>query len=181
MRSPARRVLSAAMAAVAACAALLMGAGPVHAALPPAELRAVTDNYLFSVSIGSFLSARNAQAYGDQLDWSSDACSWSPDEPLGYDFTPSCYRHDFGYRNYRAQGRFTESARLAIDNNFRDDMYDECAGNSTCRGVANVYYWAVREFGASSASTAEALERAGAEQQARALIARAEASGRPVG
>jgi hypothetical protein len=27
-------------------------------------------------------------------------------------------RHDFGYQNYRKQSRFTESGKLAIDNNF---------------------------------------------------------------
>lgn len=31
---------------------------------------------------------------------------------------PACYRHDFGYTNYRAQTRFTKSAKAAIDLNF---------------------------------------------------------------
>src|SRR5262245_23812439 len=41
-----------------------------------------------------------------QFDWSTDYCSASPDEPLGFDFRLSCYRHDFGYRNYKAVNRF---------------------------------------------------------------------------
>jgi hypothetical protein len=36
----------------------------------------------------------------------------------GYPFEPGCQRHDFGYRNYKAQGRFTDANKLRIDDNF---------------------------------------------------------------
>src|SRR5262245_54232456 len=41
-------------------------------------------------------------AYG--FDWSTDYCSTSPDQPLGFDFRIPCWHHDFGYRNYKAMG-----------------------------------------------------------------------------
>ena len=40
------------------------------------------------------------------FDWSTDYCSSSPDNPLGFDFRLPCWRHDFGYRNYKAVGLF---------------------------------------------------------------------------
>lgn len=51
------------------------------------SLQTVTDNYLFSISIGQFISNRNAQAGPAGLDWSSDGCSSSPDNPFGFDCT----------------------------------------------------------------------------------------------
>lgn len=42
-----------------------------------------TDRLLFSSSIGSFISARNARSPAT-LDWSSDGCSDSPDNPFGF-------------------------------------------------------------------------------------------------
>jgi hypothetical protein len=32
-----------------------------------------------------------------------------------------------GYRNYKAQGRFTSYNRLQIDEQFKEDMYNICA------------------------------------------------------
>ena len=38
-----------------------------------------------------------------KFNWSTDYCSHSPDTLPGvYDFRFPCYRHDFGYRNYKA-------------------------------------------------------------------------------
>jgi hypothetical protein len=138
---------------------LLFGGGVAHA-LTPDELRAVTDDYLFARSLGEFGAIRAQQPYADQLDWSSDGCSSSPDDPFGFTFLPACHRHDFGYRNYRRQGRFTEDNRLAIDNRFRSDMYGICGSNWWCKRTADVYYWAVRQFGGSAAGTAQAVEQA---------------------
>ncbi|GAA3749794.1 hypothetical protein HDA32_001084 [Spinactinospora alkalitolerans] len=171
MRLPARRFVQALISVLAAGLLTLLGAGAAHASLPPQELRAVTDGYLYDISLADFSATRAQQPHADQLDWSSDACSWSPDEPIGYSFTSSCHRHDFGYRNYKLQVRFNETTRLRIDDNFRDDMYSVCGGDSLCRGVANIYYSAVRRFGASSASTAEALSRADAQDRAEAYVA----------
>ncbi|WP_067964935.1 phospholipase [Nocardiopsis trehalosi] len=174
MRFPARRIGRSAIAVAAAALISLTGAGVANAALTPEELRRVTDQYLYDYSLSRFISTRDAAPNADQLDWSSDSCSWSPDQPLGFDFDPSCKRHDFGYRNYKLQSRFTEAARLSIDDNFRDDMYGECGGNWLCNGAADLYYTAVRQFGASSATTAEALERDGTERKVEELAATAE-------
>lgn len=171
MRPPARRLSSAVLSVFAALLLALSSTGVAHAALTPAQLVSITDQYLFEYSLSAFSSVRAQRPHADQLDWSSDACSWSPDAPLGYDFTPSCHRHDFGYRNYKLQSRFTEANRLRIDNRFRDDMYTTCGSNALCRGVANIYYSAVRQFGASSDSTAQALRMAGVEQQVRSYVA----------
>ncbi|GAA1761336.1 MULTISPECIES: phospholipase [Streptomonospora] len=172
MRLPARRIGQSVIAASAAGLLALTGSGIANAAaLPPDELRRVTDNYLFGISLNSFIDVRAQAPYSDQLDWSSDSCSWSPDEPVGYNFDPGCKRHDFGYRNYKLQNRFTEANRLAIDNNFRDDLYGICDGDWLCQGVADIYYSAVREFGASSADTAAALRTADVEQQTNEFVA----------
>ncbi|GAA3642778.1 hypothetical protein GCM10022267_31750 [Lentzea roselyniae] len=100
-------------------------------------------------------------AHAGQLDWSSDGCSYSPDNPFGFKFLPTCHRHDFGYRNYKRQGRFSEANRLRIDNNFKSDMYKQCGSNWTCRRTADLYYAAVREFGGSASSTATSIQQAG--------------------
>jgi Prokaryotic phospholipase A2 len=123
------------------------------------ELEAATDRLLFATSMQDFLAARAAQD-PPGLDWSSDGCSDSPDDPFGFNFNPSCERHDFGYRNYKKQDRFTDANKLRIDNNFKQDMFDECAtedeqgilgeigvGKDVCEATATVYYEAVRTFG----------------------------------
>ncbi|WP_245780123.1 phospholipase [Actinopolyspora lacussalsi] len=145
---------------LAACFATLLTGTSAYAAIDDPQLRRTTDHYLFEVTLGEFGQIRAERPYPDQLDWSSDSCSYSPDAPLGYDFTPSCQRHDFGYRNYKLQNRFTEQNRAIIDDNFRADMYSSCAGDALCERAADVYYYAVRQFGASSAGTAEALRKA---------------------
>lgn len=59
------------------------------AAVTPRQssLQATTDNYVFSLSISQFISNRNAQTGPAELDWSSDGCSSSPDNPFGFDCT----------------------------------------------------------------------------------------------
>jgi len=159
MPQPFVRLTRGALAAVAVVLTMLFGSGVAHAALSPAELQAVTDDYLFNRSLAEFGQLRSQRPYADQLDWSSDGCSSSPDDPFGFTFLPACHRHDFGYRNYKLQARFTESNRLNIDNKFRSDMYYICGSNWWCKRTADVYYWAVRQFGGSSASTAQAVDR----------------------
>lgn len=140
-----RRVVRGVVTSSAVAAAVVVGASGAQAV----DAVAITDQYLFDTSLSEFSSIKAQEPYADQLDWSSDACSWSPDEPLGYDFTPACHRHDFGYRNYKAQSRFTEDTRLTIDDNFYSDMKDLCGGASACDAAAWTYYQAVRQFGAS--------------------------------
>ncbi|RYP37316.1 hypothetical protein DL767_002959 [Monosporascus sp. MG133] len=123
-----------------------------------AELVAETDRLLFSVSLSAFLAARAARS-PPGLDWSSDGCSSSPDNPFGFDFEPACFRHDFGYRNYKAQGRF-EAGKASIDRKFRADLYSQCAAEDAqgvCEATAEVYYRAVVLFGREGA---EAIMRA---------------------
>ena len=79
---------------------------------------ATTDELLFTIPLPAFTQRRNERNPPDQ-DWESDGCSSSPDNPLDFPFEPACHRHDFGYRNYKAQGRFTAGNRLRIDDNFR--------------------------------------------------------------
>ncbi|KAF2738791.1 hypothetical protein EJ04DRAFT_26519 [Polyplosphaeria fusca] len=115
-----------------------------------------TDRLLFSTSISAFEAARNALS-PPSLDWSSDGCSSSPDNPFGFNFLQCCHRHDFGYRNYKKQGRFTDGGKASIDSNFKKDMYNQCQTEggafevAACKGVADVYYEAVKNFGSKRA------------------------------
>ncbi|MCJ1363067.1 hypothetical protein MMC16_002173 [Acarospora aff. strigata] len=126
--------------------------------LHPRTVASETDDLLFRTALSTFL-ARKAALQPPYLDWSDDGCSASPDRPSGYNFLDSCKRHDFGYRNYKKQARFTETARKAIDGNFKTDLYNECNKYSgwqsykgvECRRIADVYYNAVRAFGGSGA------------------------------
>jgi len=81
---------------------------------------ALTDTILFSITLPAFETRRNARN-PPTLDWTSDGCTSSPDNPFGFPFVPACHRHDFGYHNYRAQSRFSESGKLSIDNNFKTE------------------------------------------------------------
>ncbi|MCP2256934.1 phospholipase A2 [Streptoalloteichus tenebrarius] len=156
---------------LAACASLFLGVGTAEAALTPAKLKSVTDEYLFSKSLSQFGTLRNQRPYSDQLDWSSDGCSKSPDAPLGYNFLPACHRHDFGYRNYKKQSRFSEANRKRIDDNFHNDMYAICGSSWTCKRTADVYYKAVREFGGSGATIAQIVSSESVQREARVAAA----------
>lgn len=116
-------------------------------------------------SYGAWNTARQDQAdwakYG--FDWSTDYCSASPDNPLGFDFRLSCHRHDFGYRNYKAVGQFPAN-KSRIDDAFYADMRRKCATYNVflqpaCYSLAWTYYQAVVAFGATSI-TAEQLAAA---------------------
>jgi hypothetical protein len=101
-------------------------------------------------------------SYG--FDWSTDYCSASPDNPLGFDFTLSCWHHDFGYRNYKAVGLFSAN-KARVDNTFYADMKRKCATYSSpvrpaCYSVAWTYYEAVRLFGSLAAVDPADIEKA---------------------
>ncbi|KAK0702955.1 phospholipase A2 [Lasiosphaeria miniovina] len=117
----------------------------------------ITDQYLFSITLPAFIAKRNARD-PSTLDWSSDGCTDSPDNPFGFPFVPACNRHDFGYNNYRAQSRFTKAAKAKIDTNFKSDLYYQCGTvglQSICKALADVYYAAVKAFGGSDATKRE--------------------------
>ena len=151
------KTLRSAFVGAAASLALIFTGAPAHAV----DIVAVTDDYVFTKTVSQFTTLRAQQPYADQLDWSSDGCSYSPDNPFGFKFLPTCHRHDFGYRNYKRQGRFSEANRLRIDNNFKSDMYKQCGSNWTCKRTADLYYAAVREFGGAASSTATSIQQAG--------------------
>ncbi|WP_086825330.1 phospholipase [Allokutzneria sp. NRRL B-24872] len=161
------RVRAGVTAIVALALSLAMGAGTAQAI----DVRAVTDDYMFSKSLAEFGQIRLARPYDGELDWSTDGCTLAPDRPFGFQVLPACHRHDFGYGNFTWQGRFDSANRLRIDNKFRDDMYLICGGNWGCRRVADIYYYAVRAFGGSG-STADALNRSDVKAAARAAATR---------
>ncbi|KAK3311710.1 secretory phospholipase A2 [Chaetomium strumarium] len=121
----------------------------VGALVPRQTANQITDQYLFSITLPAFTAKRNARD-PPTLIWDSDGCSSSPDNPFGFPFVPACHRHDFGYRNYKAQNRFTDAGKLSIDNSFKKDLYYQCSSVSArgvCEALADVYYAAVRAFG----------------------------------
>lgn len=142
--------------------ALLLG-GPAAAAAPAPESR--TDRLIFTTPMAEFQRQRTAAVPGDGLDWSSDGCSVpllrEPQRsvPQGFDFRAACERHDFGYRNLKAQGRFGEDVRRRVDDGFRADMDAVCAQQSGwfgfrglyCRHIADDYHFWVRSCGAAPA------------------------------
>jgi hypothetical protein len=78
----------------------------------------------------------------------------------------SCYRHDFGYRNFNKQSRFTDTNKARIDSNFKTDMFNQCKNEKyqdACKATATVYYEAVKVFGKKNA--AEILEARMAEER----------------
>jgi opacity protein-like surface antigen len=106
-----------------------------------------------TASYNAWNSARlNQAAWADYgFDWSTDYCSSSPDNPLGFDFTLSCARHDFGYRNYKAVGQFSAN-KDRIDSYFYFDLKNKCATYNkfvrpACLSLAWTYYQAVHLFG----------------------------------
>jgi hypothetical protein len=119
-------LLGAALAPTASLAlptlSLPSWSGTVVAALAKRQgsLAALTDNYSFVLTLAQFTAKRNARD-PPTLDWSSDGCSSSPDNPLGFPFVPACHHHDFGYRNFKAQTRFTAANKLRIDDRFREE------------------------------------------------------------
>lgn len=88
--------------------------------VPRLTANQITDQYLFSITLPAFTVHRNARD-PPTLIWDSDGCSSSPDNPFGFPFVPACHRHDFGYRNYKAQNRFTDAGKAKIDSNFKTE------------------------------------------------------------
>lgn len=153
MRTVGRSLGRILITALAVLSVGLLTAVPAEAATR-AELLAMVDHEVADVNFFWTMYAHRGEAPYNSFDWSTDLCSWSPDRPLGFDFTRACRRHDFGYRNYKRLGAFTETVRLRVDNAFYSDLKTACNGyslvvRSTCLGTAALYYQAVRNFGAS--------------------------------
>ena len=81
-----------------------------------------------STSYNGWNAARlNQGAWAEYaFDWSTDFCSTSPDQPLGFDFRLPCWHHDFGYRNYKAMNQFSAN-KSRIDDTFYFDLKTKCA------------------------------------------------------
>lgn len=165
-------LISAAVAILAATgAALPTTEAPASVARAVLENRATTcskaatDKLLFKASMATFQKARRAKN-PSKCNWSSDKCSWSADKPDGYNFVPSCERHDFGYRNTKKQKRFTKAMKKRIDDNFKKDLYKYCAQFSgwsswkgvECRRIADTYVFFVRKLGKREENGAAAAD-----------------------
>jgi hypothetical protein len=161
---------------------VLTVASPATAAVTIEQKVAALDSFS-QTSVSSYnawLSARNNQsAWTDyEFDWSTDYCSDSPDNPLGFDFRLSCARHDFGYRNYKKLSLFTASTKARVDSAFYEDLKRKCATYSiwvrgACYSLAWTYYQAVKAFG-SLRVTQAAIDKA-AKLKAEGLAAQAAA------
>nr|WP_083977736.1 phospholipase A2 [Herbidospora sakaeratensis] len=115
--------------------AVLLSSGPGIARADDDPLEK-TDQLLFEVSLDDFVE--RAEEKGEGLVWSVDDCSFAGGDG-GFGFADACRRHDFGYRNYRAQDRLTPEGRERIDGQLLADVNTLCGryrGWETFRGVA---------------------------------------------
>lgn len=145
--------------------ALLVPAGIANAAATKAEVLSAWTQPT-AASTDAWNDARNNrdQWAGYGFDWSTDYCSSSPDNPLGFDFTLSCWHHDFGYRNYKAIGTFGAN-KARVDSTFYEDLKRTCATYNSvvrpaCISLAWTYYQAVKVFGSISAVEPADIEKA---------------------
>ena len=160
-----RSVAAAALFAVL----LTLGVGSPAAAATDAQKLSVLSSFTQTslTSYNAWNGARlNQAAWADyRFNWSTDYCSSSPDNPLGFNFTLSCYRHDFGYRNYKEMNQFSTN-KSRLDSAFYNDLLRACDRYSVwirpaCDSLAWTYYQAVRVFGAVVVRQAD-LNRAAA-------------------
>ncbi|KAF2744877.1 hypothetical protein M011DRAFT_370773, partial [Sporormia fimetaria CBS 119925] len=142
-----------AIIALAGFTAAAPAAAPDAAPLEIRETKAAATNRLMKASMTTFQKARGKKS-PSSLIWTSDGCTDSPDNPFGFKFLKSCQRHDFGYRNYKKQGRFTKQAKIYIDNRFRTDMRNWCASaqlnvpkRTACNKLADTYWAFVKKYG----------------------------------
>lgn len=59
---------------------------------PRDDAETITDEYLFDITLDEFIVYRDAEN-PDTLDWTSDGCTDSPDNPLGFDFVCELYNY----------------------------------------------------------------------------------------
>src|SRR5438874_13375273 len=157
-----RRALVALALSIAAALAGVAWADPANAATLDQKLTLLSSfTQPTSGSYGAWNSARTNQSAfaGYALDWSTDYCSASPDEPLGFDFRLPCWRHDFGYRNYKHVGQFPAN-KDHVDSGFYFDLKAKCATYNVivrpaCYSLAWTYYEAVHNFGSLAVTKAQ--------------------------
>ncbi|MDG4833555.1 phospholipase [Solwaraspora sp. WMMD1047] len=176
------RRLSTLLAAAALALITVLGVATPAAAVTTAQKLSVLSSWTqtSASSYNSWNAARtNRGPWAEyNFNWSTDYCSSSPDNPLGFNFTLSCYRHDFGYRNYKEMSRFSAN-KPRLDSAFYEDLKRACATYNAvvrpaCLSLAWTYYQAVRIFGNLTVSQAD-LDRAAkmkADAERRAAAAR---------
>jgi hypothetical protein len=162
-----RRLLSLLVAAFAGLLLTLGLAGPAAAVTNAQKLSVLSSFTQTSASsYNSWNSARlNQGAWADyHFNWTTDYCSSSPDNPLGFDFRLSCYRHDFGYRNYKEMSQFP-SNKARVDSALYEDLKRKCATYNAfvrpaCTSLAWTYYQAVHAFGSLASVSPADIDKA---------------------
>jgi len=161
MKPTARRLLVVLTSMMA-----LLAPSVAAAASAPSKAQVLSSWTQTSVSsYNAWNAARQDQgAWRDYaFDWSTDYCSSSPDNPLGFDFELSCWHHDFGYRNYKDIGTF-DANKDRVDSMFYADMKRKCGTYNVvlrpaCYALAWTYYQAVSIFGSVAVQRSD-IERA---------------------
>jgi hypothetical protein len=150
-----RRIWTTFATTLAACLLAALGVAAPAGAVTAEQRLSVLSSWTqtSASSYQAWNSARQNQSGWAEyaFDWSTDLCSASPDNPLGFDFRLSCHRHDFGYRNYKQVGQFPAN-KARLDDAFYADLSRKCATYASyvrpaCYSLAWVYYQAVRQFG----------------------------------
>lgn len=149
-----RRKVMTGVAATGFALATVMGTATAANAVPadkPQVIANFTQTSAASYNSWAAANANRGQWSAYKFDWSTDLCSWSPDNPLGFPFNQGCARHDFGYRNYKAIGTFPGN-KARVDNAFHADLKRVCnrysgATKTACTSLAWTYYQAVKNFG----------------------------------
>lgn len=137
-------------------ASLLFVAASVAAPSPhsAATLGSVVERGVFATELAEFprFVRENRRFYRD-LDWSTDYCSapFVGNTGRSFNFRLPCQRHDFGYRNLKIIGAFTEENRKRVDDRFHADMKSTCTPRRVtqrynCYLWADTFYAAVRIF-----------------------------------
>jgi len=145
----------------------LVAATPVEAATLEQKIAVLSDwSQPNATSYNNWNAGRlNQGAWTDYgFDWSTDYCSASPDQPLGFDFRLPCHRHDFGYRNFKLVSAF-DANKSRIDDSFYFDLRTVCARYNAfvrpaCYSLAWTYYQAVKTFGSLAAVSQADLDKA---------------------
>jgi len=107
-----------------------------------------TDKIMYKTTLNYFYYLKRHKN-PSWLIWTSDGCTKVPDWPKGFPFIQSCYRHDFGYRNFKKQGRFTKTNKAYIDTQFYKDLLHTCnyvRGGKPCKDLAFLYYLGVKAY-----------------------------------
>ena len=136
--------------AVAVVALLGVLAAPVAAISIP-QKQMLLYQELASVSVFNTMYANRIHGPYNEFNWTTDLCSFSPENPFGFNFSRACRRHDFNYRNFKDTRIFTSTNKTKIDAVFYNDARAICAPFSwlkriSCNGLALTYYNAIRAF-----------------------------------